>query len=195
VARGLGVALVPILALPLLGEWPSPLGAAGVGLVVAGVVLLQLAGRGWRDVAARTAGGGAGTFWAVLTGLMTACYSLVDKAGVALLHPVPYIGLVFAGMTVLLLPAVLVDRDALAREWRANRRAIGAACVMTLGAYLLVLFAFRLSKASYVVAAREVSIVLSALLGHVWLRERGLGPKLLGAAVVLGGVVCVALAR
>ena len=66
---------------------------------------------------------------------------------------------------------------------------------MNLTAYLLVLFAFRLSKASYVVAGREPSIVLSALIGSLWMNEGGLLPLLAGAAVVLAGVVCVALAR
>jgi len=60
---------------------------------------------------------------------------------------------------------------------------------------LLVLFAFRLSKTAYVVAARETSIVLSALSGTLWFREGRLAARLAGAAVILGGVVCVALAR
>ena len=58
-----------------------------------------------------------------------------------------------------------------------------------------VLFAFRLAKVGYVVAVRETSIVLSALIGTLWLREGRPGPRLLGAAIVLAGVTCVALAR
>ena len=59
----------------------------------------------------------------------------------------------------------------------------------------LVLFALRLSKTGYVVAARELSIVLSAVIGSLWLREGRLGPRLAGATIVLAGVACVALAR
>ena len=65
---------------------------------------------------------------------------------------------------------------------------------MNLTSYLLVLFAFRLSKAGYVVAAREISIVLSVVIGSVLMREGHLAARLAGAAVVLGGVACVALA-
>jgi hypothetical protein len=61
--------------------------------------------------------------------------------------------------------------------------------------YLLVLFAFQFSKTGYVVAAREMSIVLSAVIGSVWLKEGGLGRRLGGAVVVLAGVACVAMAR
>ena len=76
-----------------------------------------------------------------------------------------------------------------------NGRAIAVASTMNLTSYLLVLFAFRLSKAGYVVAAREISIVLSVLIGSVLMREGHVGPRLAGAAVVLVGVACVALAR
>jgi drug/metabolite transporter (DMT)-like permease len=62
-------------------------------------------------------------------------------------------------------------------------------------AYTLVLFAFRLSKTGYVVASRELSIVLSAVIGSLWLQEGRLAPRLTGAAIVLSGVVCIALAR
>ncbi len=193
VARGLSVALVPLLALPLLGERLSLLGATGIGLVVSGIVALHAEPRTARvrPPARRR----AGTGWAIATGLTIAAYSLVDKAGVARLHPVPYVALLGIGQEILLLPALLGRRAALVREWAANRRAIAAASVMTLGGYLLVLFAFRLSKAGYVVAAREMSIVYSAIIGALWLGEARLGPRLLAAAVVLAGVVCVALAR
>jgi drug/metabolite transporter (DMT)-like permease len=62
-------------------------------------------------------------------------------------------------------------------------------------AYTLVLFAFRMSKTGYVVAARELSIVLSALIGSLLLREGRLAPRLAGAAIVLAGVACIAVAR
>jgi drug/metabolite transporter (DMT)-like permease len=194
IARGFGVALVPVLALPLLGERLSPLGALGVGLVVAGILALQLASRGWHALWSRVGDAGPGTWWALLTGLTIAGYSLVDKAGVARLHPVPYITLMFLGMNLALAPVVLAD-GGLRREWVRSRATILAASLLAATAYLLVLFAFQLAKAGYVVAGREVSIVLSAIIGSVLFKEGRLGPRLAGAAVVLAGVVCVALAR
>ncbi len=195
IARGLGVTLVPVLALLLLDERLSPLGAAGVSLVVLGIVGLHLTPGAWKAAAARPARLGPGTRWALLTGGTIAAYSLVDKAGVARLHPVPYIFLLGLGSTLLLLPAVLARRDALRLEWGANWRSILAASTMNLTAYLLVLFAFRLSKTGYVVAGRELSIVFSAFIGKFWLGEGRLAPRLAGAGVILAGVICVALAR
>jgi drug/metabolite transporter (DMT)-like permease len=194
VARGLGVALVPVVAALLLAERPSALGALGIGLVVSGIVGLQWVGRP-RAPRGRRPRLGPGTGWAMLTGLTIAAYALVDKAGVSRLHPVPYIGLMFAGSLLLLLPLALGRTERLRREWKENWRAIALASAMTLTAYLLVLFAFRLSKAGYVVAAREVSIVVSVFIGWWWFGEPRPAARLAGAALVLAGVICVALAR
>ena len=189
-ARGLGVALVPLVALPVFGERLSWLGALGVGFVVLGIAALSVT-----PSALPVKRIGTGTAWALVTGLTIAAYSLVDKAGVARLHPMPYIALMGLGLSALLAPVVLADRPALAHEWRRHWRTILVASAMNLTSYLLVLFAFRLSKAGYVVAARELSILFSAFIGSLWLREGRLGPRLAGASVVLAGVVCIAVAR
>lgn len=192
VARGLGVALVPIVARVVFDERLSGVGALGVGLVVAGIVVLHAGPGGPRPA---TGGGRAGTGWAIATGLTIASYSLVDKAGVARLHPVAYMMLMEAGCVLALLPALAGRGGAVRREWGENRLAVVAAGLMSAAGYTLVLFAFQLSKTGYVVAARELSIVLSAVVGSVWLGEGRLPPRLAGAAIILGGVVCVAMGR
>jgi drug/metabolite transporter (DMT)-like permease len=194
VARGLSVALVPLLALALLGERLSALGVAGIALVLVGIAV---SGRAARPVGAdgRPAASGAALGWAVLTGLTIAAYSLNDRAGVALVHPAVYLAFTGLGLTALLWLPLRRRPGALAREWRANRGAIAVGSVLMLGAYLLVLFAFQLSKTGYVVAARETSIAFSALLGSLWLREGRLAPRLAGAAIIVAGVACIALAR
>jgi drug/metabolite transporter (DMT)-like permease len=193
VARGLGVALVPVVAWLLLEERLSPLGTGGIVLVVAGIATLHLLPGGGASPA--TAGGvGRALLWPVLTGLTIAGYSLVDKAGVARLNPLPYMLLLEGGCALLGLPLLGVRGAAVRREL-VGWRSIVLAAVMSSLAYTLVLFAFQLSKTAYVVASRELSIVLSAVIGSLWLREGRLGPRLTGAAIVLAGVACIALAR
>jgi multidrug transporter EmrE-like cation transporter len=191
VARGLGVALVPLAALLVFDERLSALGTVGIALVVAGIVglhVLASGGDAWAAASARA------LVWPVITGLTIAGYSLVDKAGVGRLDPIPYMLLLEGGCAVLGLPLLVVCPDAVRRALRGWRRIVLAA-VMSAAAYTLVLFAFRLSKTGYIVAARELSIVLSAVIGSLWLREGRLGPRLAGATVVLAGVACIALAR
>jgi drug/metabolite transporter (DMT)-like permease len=194
IARGLGVALVPVGAYVLLDERLSPIGIAGIAFVVAGVLTLHQVGH--RHAIATGAPLGAATLWAVVTGLSIASYSLLDKAGVARLHPVPYMLLMEAGCGLVLFPATLLTRPAaMRREWSKNWRTILAVGAMSAAGYTLVLLAFRISKAGYVVAARELSIVLSALIGTLWMGEGRVAPRLAAATIVLAGVACVALAR
>src|SRR5499433_1988772 len=169
VARGLGVALVPLVALVVFDERLSPLGTLGVALVVVGIVSLHVLPPGTASWPGRA------IFWPVLTGLTIAAYSILDKAGVGRLNPVAYMLLLMAGCALLGLPLLWVRADVVRREV-AGWRTIVAAAVMSALAYTLVLFAFRLSKTGYVVAARELSIVLSVVIGSVWLREGRLGP-------------------
>lgn len=193
IARGLGVALVPIVAWTLLDEQLSPLGIAGIVLVIAGVLVLHRVGG--RPAAVSTTALGSASLWAVLTGVTIASYSILDKVGVTRLHPVPYMLLMEGGCVVAFAPFMLRRLGAARAEWSANRWTIIATGVMSAGGYTLVLFAFQLSKAGYVVASRELSIVLSALIGSLLLREGRLPPRLAAASIVLAGVACVALAR
>jgi len=190
VARGLGVALVPVLALLIFDERLSPVGTLGVALVIAGIAALHL-------LPGRPPGSprlGAGLLWPILTGFTIAGYSLVDKAGVARINPIPYIMLMEVGCALLGLPLLWLRPGAVRKELIGWRRIVLAGVMSTL-AYTLVLFAFRMSKTGYVVAARELSIVLSALIGSLVLREGRLAPRLAGAAIVLAGVACIAVAR
>ncbi|HWN89776.1 MAG TPA: DMT family transporter, partial [Verrucomicrobiae bacterium] len=175
----------------LFDERLSSLGVAGIVLIGTGIFALNWRPGAWSEDTLLK----PGTGWAIATGLCIASYSLVDKGGVAHIHPLPYLWAMEAGSCLALLGPVLARRGSLSREWRENRRSVLASAVLSPGAYLLVLFAFQLSKAGYVVAGREVSIVISALMGSLWMKEGALGQRLLGAGVVASGVICVALAR
>ena len=140
VARGLGVALVPVIAFAALDERVSSVGALGIGLVAGGIVAVQFA------TGASPSALAAGLGWAAATSVVIAGYSLVDKAGVARIHPVPYMALMEAGTAVCLLPAARRRVGALDREWRARPRSIVAVGAMSALAYLLVLFAFHFRR-------------------------------------------------
>lgn len=192
VARGTGTVLVAPLAVLLLGERPSLQGAVGIGLVVVGILLSHGALSGWAAARAHRPALG----WALLTGALIAGYSLVNKVGVTL-APVPlYAFLVF------LADAVLVR---LVQRWRGGsvpvlRRdapwgRIVAVGVLMMGAYLAVLVAMSQAPVSYVVATREISVVVAALLGAVVLHERHSAARVAGAVVIFGGLCAIALAR
>jgi len=53
----------------------------------------------------------------------------------------------------------------------------------------------RVNKVSYVIAVREVSIVFSTLYGTLWLGEKHVSQKMLGASLIALGVVLIDLSR
>ena len=189
IARGVAPLVVVPLAVLVLGERLSWPGLAGIALVVSGIFATMQ----WRGDA--RGGGLRAVALAALTGVTIAGYSLVNKVGVQVVPVTLYAFLVLA-IDLALLTVVLRLRGDFrwprpgAPRWRAV--AIG---VLMLGAYLGILTALSLAPVSYVVAGREVSIVITALAGALVLGERHSGRRTAGAMVIFAGLVVIALSR
>lgn len=194
-------ALLPLLALPLLGERPSPAGAGGIAVVVAGVWLVQGEGRVSRRALLSPA-----ARWAGFTLVTTVGYSLSDKRAMALLEaapwssPVPrsvaYFFLLSAGSSLVFLP--LAGRRLAGARLRASMRRELPAVLLSVAAsllsYGLVLEAFRSAPVSYVVAVRQLSVLFAVGLSVLWLRERPSALRLSGAVATVVGVALIAYA-
>ena len=194
IARGTPALLVAPLSVALLGERLSAPGIIGIGLVVAGIFAThQPASHGG------TAGAGShgrAVVLALLTGLAISGYSFVNKLGVQRV-PVPlYATLVFA-VDAVFLTIVLRARGGL--RWpllpRGGWTPALIVGVLMMGSYLGVLGAMTLAPLAYVVAARELSIVLTTIAGVVLLAERASARRLGGAALIFAGLVAIALSR
>jgi len=193
VARGTPPLLVVPLAVVLLGERPSVQGLAGIGLVVVGIYASHAGLVGGRP-AARANGRALGL--ALLTGVFTAGYSLVNKLGVGLV-PVPLYAFLVFGVDAALIHVVRWVRGGLTPPLGrdAPRGRTVAVGVLMMAAYLAVLAAMTMAPVSYVVAAREVSVVVTAALGALILHEPHSAARITGAAVIFAGLVVIALAR
>ena len=196
-SRGSGPLFVPILAIIFLQEQLSFAGIVGISLVILGIYSIHLKSFSVVSfIEPFRALRGSASVWALCTGGTIAGYSLVDKVGVGLVYPPVYIYLMFVISLLLLSPYVLVtQRDALKLEWMSNKWPVLIDGFLVLFTYLMILFAFRLSKVSYVVAAREVSIVFSAFLGIIWLKEKHATQKIAGATLIALGVVFIGLSH
>ena len=197
ISRGFGPLFIPLFAVILLHEQLTLPGIAGIAVVVLGIYSIHLQSFSRRSflqpfLAAR----GKASLWALFTGAAITSYSLVDKVGVDTVYPPIYIYLMLVGSVVFLSPYVLLrERVWLKQEWALNKGAIVLVGFLANFTYLLVLFAMSMSKVSYVVAVREVSIVFSALFGVMWLGEKHALHKLLGAVLITLGVILIALSR
>lgn len=188
VARGFGVVGTAILAVVLLHEQISAAGIIGIVGVCAGILLIGTS-RG------RQAGHRAGLLFALFVGATMIGYSIVDKSAVTLIDPVVYIFCLFLLSAVLLTPyMVFTKKGELVEAWNNNKK---DSLLIGLGAtagYLLILYAFRMAQASYVVAGREFSVVIGSLMGIVYLHEPLSARKMIGIVMVIFGLIMIRIA-
>ena len=201
-ARGTAPLLAVVLGVVVLGERLAPVAWLGVGLLVAGLLVVQRPWRLLRASASRDDRLAAG--FALLTGAMIASYSALDRVGVQLapawfyagiLWPVCAIGLATVSW---LRPRVRDGAFAQPDEPLDMPRAV-AGGLLTFSAYGLVLFA--LSRAPLVIVAplRESAVLLTSAWGVVRLREvtgrAEVSLRLAGSVLVLAGAAALAVGR
>lgn len=189
IARGTGPLLSFIGAALLLGETPTKQSVAGMMLIVGGILLVAgIIGHHRRAP-------GVGVFYGLLTGVLIAAYTLNDGWAVKVLLISPFL-VDFTGnlfRMVVLAPRAWRDRAGVALEARKFRRAVIVVSVPGPLGYILVLFAMRMAPISHVAPARELSTLVGAWFGSRLLREDS-GPwRILGAALIVAGVVSLAL--
>jgi drug/metabolite transporter (DMT)-like permease len=186
VARGSGVAMTAVLGFLFFGERMSQAGVGGISLVLIATLCFGVP-------ALRSAGSRHGYLFALGVGCTIAIYSLVDKAGVTLVHPVLYIWAMFTISFVFLWPVVVRRNVGEQIHHRARRlwRYVGVVGTGYLVSYLLMLFALTLGPVSYLVASRESSVALGAALGIIFLGERFTKAKALAIVLMTGGLACL----
>lgn len=194
-ARGTAPLLILVWSALLLRERPSVGGVCGIGLIVCGLCLVNLRRlSAWREAGLGL--GQAAARWALLAGVCISCYTTIDKAGVGLLAPLLYTYLAMALTLVWLTPGTLraVGWQGLLAEWRVSRFNSLVAGLTAMAAYMLVLYVMRLgAPASYVGATREISVVLGALAGTIFLKEQSSITRVSGAVLIAVGVGAIAL--
>ena len=188
----------------LMGVHYDRLGLVGLAIIIAGALILPLrAGDGLQRWLNR------GNLWALLTGVATAGYSLFDRQAMTAVadvsggplglgaRTVGYLWLQFSIALAMMTPLLRwAGARPKRRTWRIHRRSVVAVAVINGLSYGMVLVAMQTNKVTYIIAFRQLSIVLTVLLGVSFLAERrGAAHRLLGACVITVGLVLVALAK
>jgi drug/metabolite transporter (DMT)-like permease len=189
IARGTGPLLSFIGAGLLLGEALTAQAVAGLVLIVGGILLVAgLIGHHRRAP-------GVGVFYGLLTGALIAAYTLNDGWAVKVLLISPFV-IDFTGnlfRMAVLAPRAWRDRARVALEARTYRKPVIVVSVLGPLGYILVLFAMRLAPISHVAPARELSTLVGAWFGSRLLREDS-GPwRIVGAALIVAGVISLAV--
>lgn len=188
---------LPFLAYVFIGETINTTGALSVLLVTSGVLLIQMDSFS-RDAFGRLYSQFArpGIIFALLTALAVASYTLWDKVAISHMHPFLYL---YSYTTLIalfyLLPLSRFSKESITAEWRSHKYSILLVGFLDIFTYALVLVALGMSKATYVGALRQLSLVVGVFLGWRFLREPVSIPRVVAVALLLLGGGLILLAR
>jgi len=186
IMRGTAPAFTALLATALLNEWPSWGGWAGVFLVSGGVLLL--AADAPRSKGVRL----APVVFALLNAGVIVGYTLVDGVGARLSgNAFSYTGwmLLLTGVLVFVIALAFRGRQVTGHvlsQWKKGT--LGGGC--TFASYSLALWAMTHAPIAPVAALRETSIIFSAILAVIFLKERISPLRYVSISIVsLGAIV------
>lgn len=188
-ARGSGPMLATLGAIALLGERPSALALSGTLLIVVSVFFLTGGTQMFR------AGQRRSVLYGLATGVCIAVYTLWDGYAVSRLSvpPLIFMWLSECFRALILTPSVVRHPERLKLEWRQRKLEALIIAVLSPLAYILVLTALTFTPISYVAPAREISILIGALLGARLLAEGDEQRRLIAASGMVVGVIFLAL--
>jgi drug/metabolite transporter (DMT)-like permease len=188
VARGTAPMLTMLFAVLLRGERVSAVAVLGALLIVTGILVVT--GNPFGSGSRRPL---QGVSWGTATGAAIASYTLWDSYSVTSWHltPVSYYAGTLLLQSVFLTPIALRRRHRISAALRADAVPILIVAVFSPLAYLLVLTAMQTAPVALVAPLRESSIVVGALLAYWLFRENHLARRIVGAVVVLVGIVAI----
>ena len=198
IARGFGPGVVPILAVLLLGESVGPLGWVGIAAILVGIYTMAWWGQLRQFTTLATLSANLpGLGYALLTGLCIALYTIIDKRGVAHVSPFLYLYLMSCGVAVGWIPYIIRNygTGGIISEWRGAWVSVIAASALLFLAYGLVLTAMSITDVSYVAPIREVGSLFAVLFGALILKESVTRGRVIGAVLIVSGVVLITLSR
>lgn len=191
ISRSSGLFL-PVIAFFAIGEVIDLYGVIAIGLILLGTYLLHLPSFSFAGVKQFSQRAFKfGSLYALAAALFSAGYTVWDKIAIQEIPLFEYyyaytslIALAYLGFVFFQHPTEVIKTS-----FKQNTSAIVQVAVFNFGTYILVLVALEISKASYVGALRQLSIVTGVVLGIWILKEEISFPKMMGVmCIVLGGV-------
>ena len=187
-ARSTGPLLSVTFAVIVLGEAISIQAALGVFIIIAGVINLT---GGFKK---RSSNLTTSLLFGISTGVFIGAYTVLDAHAVAVIMIPPLI-LDYASISIRLLimtPIALRRMELVKGHWRDHCTAVLVVAIISPLAYILVLYAMTFTPVIYVAPLRESSVVITVLMGSIWLGEGDLKRRLSWALVIMGGVALLA---
>lgn len=185
---------VPLWGVVLLGEKLSPLGLAGILLVLVGAYSVQLRRLSTTEILRPFRSLGEPAVQAALAaGFIYSVGAVIDKTGVDLYPPFYFTYLLVMYMLFYMSANLLRQRyrGRVVAEWRVNRLLILISGPVMMGSFLTFRYGLQLAPMSYAVPARQVSLLIGVLIGILFLGEICGRIRCTAALLILAGVFLI----
>ena len=182
IARGTAPLLAVLVGLVLLGERIHAAAALGVVALIVGIWAVR-----------RPSAAGSALWPALMTGVMIAAYTSLDRIGVRLGPPWIYGWLLWLFGAIFLIAYTTVRRVPGSRLTNEPKLSITVSVLMT-AAYFMILFALSVAPLAIVAPLRESAVVLVTAWGIWRLRERrGAWLRVAGAFAIVAGIALLTI--
>jgi len=198
IARGLGIGLIPILGVTILNEEINFLGLISIFSIFVGVLLVGGNKKSnifliFQSIQGRQFLKSRAFVYSLLTGLTVSAYSVWDKQGVQYVDPLFYmssmcLGSVVAGIGVYKYNYSHVSIKKILRE-NFLRNLLGA--LFSFLSYVLILSALQISQVSLIAPMREIGVVIGAMFGWFFLREKLEKMRVIGIILIFFGTIII----
>ncbi len=183
IARGTAPLLAVLVGLTLLGERLHLAAVAGIVLLLIGMWMVR-----------RPADAGSALALALLTGVLIAAYTSLDRIGVRLGPPWLYAWLLWFFGAIFLVGFTTIRRVPGSRLTDEPALSLAVGVLMT-AAYFMILYALSVAPLAIIAPLRESAIVLVTAWGIWRLSERrGAWVRLAGAMAIVAGIALLTIA-
>lgn len=178
----------------IVGEFPSFLGLIGILLIVLGSYTLNIKQKheGYL-MPLKALLKEIGPKLMLLVAFIWSITSNFDKIGVLNSSSIFWVIAVNIFLTLAMLPIMLYKSRGSIHRIRINYKALFPVGLFNALALIFQMTAISLTLVAYVISIKRTSAIMSVLFGHLVFKEKGVRERLAGAAIMVAGVILIAL--
>lgn len=188
VVRSTGILICAVTSIWFFKEQLSPIGLAGIGLIMLGIVAKGLV----KTFETHNPIDPRAIPFAIFVGACVGSYLIVDRLAINLISPIQFMPLLNIGISALLIPYFYVNKPGMMslalKEHKTSIAIIGFAAM---GSYLLILWVFKQSAFGYITSLRESSIIFATAYGYWLLKERITKVQIFSITLMMIGAILI----
>jgi drug/metabolite transporter (DMT)-like permease len=186
-------AFVLVIEYLMLGATPDPWGLAGIAMITFGAYVLNIE-QGFSGLfdPVRAVGSDRGALYMLFVAGIWSISATVEKITVTSSSPAFYLTTLAAGFVVCFFPIMRTVGDATLEDVRHHWPVLAGAGGLTGLMALLQMSAIEMTPlVNYVISIKRAGMLVSVLFGWLLFSERNIGFRLIGAALMVGGVMLI----